>query len=103
MTIPPMALAMVQQEHTDENWINAWAAGRDQTVAGPLGIDLIAISKDACTLRMPITNAARQPFGLLHGGVSMVLAETAASMHARSEEATSELQSRGQLVWRLCC
>src|SRR5690625_489234 len=29
-----------------------------------------------------ITNAARQPFGLLHGGVSMVLAETAASMHA---------------------
>lgn len=82
MTIPPMALAMVQKEHTEENWINAWAAGREQTVAGPLGIDLIAISKDACTLRMPITNAARQPFGLLHGGVSMVLAETAASMHA---------------------
>jgi 1,4-dihydroxy-2-naphthoyl-CoA hydrolase len=31
---------------------------------------------------MPITDKARQPYGLLHGGISMVLAETAASMHA---------------------
>ena len=31
---------------------------------------------------MPITDAARQPMGLLHGGISMLLAETAASMHA---------------------
>jgi uncharacterized protein (TIGR00369 family) len=29
---------------------------------------------------MPITDAARQPFGLLHGGVSVVLAESCASV-----------------------
>ena len=34
------------------------------------------------TLRMPITNATRQPFGLLHGGMSLLLAESAASMHS---------------------
>jgi 1,4-dihydroxy-2-naphthoyl-CoA hydrolase len=31
---------------------------------------------------MVIGPAARQPFGLLHGGVSLLLAETAASFHA---------------------
>lgn len=82
MSTPPMAKAMISLEHTEENWIRAWDAGRSSTVAGPLGIDLIAMSKNECTLRMKITDAARQPFGLLHGGVSMVLAETAASMHA---------------------
>lgn len=82
MSIPPMAKAMIRLEHTEENWIQAWEAGRSSTVAGALGIDLVSMSKDECTLRMKITDAARQPFGLLHGGVSMVLAETAASMHA---------------------
>jgi len=33
-------------------------------------------------LSMPISDASRQPYGLLHGGVSMVLAETASSYHA---------------------
>jgi 1,4-dihydroxy-2-naphthoyl-CoA hydrolase len=31
---------------------------------------------------MPMADRARQPLGLLHGGISMVLAETAASIHA---------------------
>lgn len=82
MTIPAMAAAMIRLEHTEENWFKAWEAGRSSTVAGALGIDLVEISKEGCTLRMEITDAARQPFGLLHGGVNMVLAETAASMHA---------------------
>src|SRR5690554_4581179 len=75
-------MSIIGKEHTKENWLQAWEAGRDTTVAGPLSIDLIDITENTCELRMPITNAARQPFGLLHGGVSMVLAETAASMHA---------------------
>jgi 1,4-dihydroxy-2-naphthoyl-CoA hydrolase len=37
---------------------------------------------DSIILSMPISDATRQPFGLLHGGVNMVLAETAASFHA---------------------
>ncbi len=47
-----------------------------------LGIELVEIDDDHITLTMPITNAARQPMGMLHGGISMVLAESAASIHA---------------------
>lgn len=47
-----------------------------------MGIQVVAIDDEQVELRMPITPAARQPFGLLHGGVNMLLAETAASMHA---------------------
>lgn len=82
MAIPPMAAAMIGAEDSLENWLKAWAETRDSTVAGPLQIDLIDVGADHIELRMPITPAARQPFGLLHGGVSMVLAETCASMHA---------------------
>lgn len=59
-----------------------YLARRDATVAGALDIDLVDIDADTVTLRMPIRDAARQPMGLLHGGVSMVLAESAASLHA---------------------
>ncbi len=52
------------------------------TVVGALGIEFRECSEQGITLAMPITDASRQPMGLLHGGVSMVLAETAASLHS---------------------
>lgn len=57
-------------------------AGRRNTVLEALDIKILEFSEDMIVLSMPITDATRQPFGLLHGGVSMVLAETAASYHA---------------------
>jgi 1,4-dihydroxy-2-naphthoyl-CoA hydrolase len=48
----------------------------------PLGIELTDIGDDHIELVMPITDAARQPLGMLHGGVSMVLVESAGSIHA---------------------
>jgi 1,4-dihydroxy-2-naphthoyl-CoA hydrolase len=63
-------------------WFDFFEASRARTVAGPLDISLVDIDESTIELRMPITDACRQPMGLLHGGVSMVLAETAASMHA---------------------
>jgi uncharacterized protein (TIGR00369 family) len=65
-----------------EAFVAGYAASRSRTVAGALGIDLVDIDPDTVTLRMTISDASRQPFGLLHGGVSMVLAESAASLHA---------------------
>jgi uncharacterized protein (TIGR00369 family) len=65
-----------------EAWRAAFDASRDQTVAGALGIQFVDVADDYLVLEMPITDASRQPMGLLHGGVSMVLAETAASFHA---------------------
>ena len=59
-----------------------WEQTCAHTAQGPLQIELVDIDEETITLRMPITDAARQPAGLLHGGVTMVLVETAGSMHA---------------------
>ena len=52
------------------------------TALEPLGVTVLSVSEKSLNLRMPITNASRQPFGLLHGGISLLLAESAASMHS---------------------
>jgi 1,4-dihydroxy-2-naphthoyl-CoA hydrolase len=52
------------------------------TALEPLGAEVVSVDEKGLTLRIPITNATRQPFGLLHGGISLLLAESAASMHS---------------------
>lgn len=49
-------------------------------VADLLGIEIDAASPDRVTATMQVTPDHHQPFGLLHGGVSVVLAESAASV-----------------------
>lgn len=44
-----------------------------------LGIEITAISEDFLQGTMPVDHRTRQPFGLLHGGASVVLAETLGS------------------------
>lgn len=78
----PFVEALLGQEHTEASWREAFAASAPHTAMGPLGIELVSVDADHLCLAMPITPAARQPFGLLHGGVSILLAETAASFHA---------------------
>src|ERR1700730_12756328 len=53
-----------------------------KTAPEALGVEIISADKESLVLRMPMSDRARQPLGLLHGGISMVLAETAASLHA---------------------
>jgi uncharacterized protein (TIGR00369 family) len=45
-----------------------------------LDIDVVEYSKDRVVLSMPVGPAVHQPYGILHGGVSALLAESAASM-----------------------
>jgi 1,4-dihydroxy-2-naphthoyl-CoA hydrolase len=52
------------------------------TAPEALGVEIISADAEGILLRMPMSDRARQPSGLLHGGISMVLAETAASIHA---------------------
>jgi uncharacterized protein (TIGR00369 family) len=52
------------------------------TAVEALGIEIVSVDSEHILLRMPMADRARQPLGLLHGGISMVLAESAASMHA---------------------
>jgi uncharacterized protein (TIGR00369 family) len=47
-----------------------------------LGIEFTEIGDDFIRGRVPVDHRTVQPFGLLHGGVSVVLAETLGSMAA---------------------
>lgn len=45
-----------------------------------LGIEFLEIGEDFVTARMPVDYRTRQPFGVLHGGASVALAETLGSV-----------------------
>ena len=49
------------------------------TIMETLGIEIIEFSQARVTAAMPVTPKTHQPFGVMHGGVSVVLAETVAS------------------------
>ena len=51
----------------------------EHTVGGLLGIETVEASPERVVLRLPVTWRTHQPFGILHGGVSALLAESAAS------------------------
>lgn len=51
-------------------------------LADALGIDILELTPDRVTATMPVDRRTHQPFGLLHGGASVALAETAASLGA---------------------
>jgi uncharacterized protein (TIGR00369 family) len=54
----------------------------DQTVLKTLGIKIESAEADRVVLSMPVEERVHQYTGLLHGGVSVVLAETAAAIGA---------------------
>ena len=45
-----------------------------------LGIEFLELGDDYLTARMPVDERTRQPYGLLHGGASCVLAESLGSV-----------------------
>jgi 1,4-dihydroxy-2-naphthoyl-CoA hydrolase len=49
------------------------------SMVGHLGIELISIADDVIVGRMPVDARTHQPFGILHGGASVVLAESLGS------------------------
>ncbi|MEH3046553.1 hotdog fold thioesterase [Sphingomonas adhaesiva] len=52
------------------------------SMAGFLGIEFVAAGDDWVTARMPVNERTKQPYGRLHGGASVALAETVASVAA---------------------
>ena len=57
-------------------------AGRAGTILEHIGVEFTQIGDDFVRGIMPVDGRTRQPFGLLHGGASVVLAETLGSMGA---------------------
>src|SRR2546423_14897310 len=51
-------------------------------LADALGIDVVELSATRVVATMPVDQRTRQPFGILHGGASLALAETVASLGA---------------------
>jgi 1,4-dihydroxy-2-naphthoyl-CoA hydrolase len=52
------------------------------TAVAALGIEFLEVGDDFITARVPVDKRTKQPYGLLHGGVSVVLAETLGSCGA---------------------
>jgi 1,4-dihydroxy-2-naphthoyl-CoA hydrolase len=52
------------------------------TIIETLDIKMVEVGADRVVCTMPVGPKTRQPFGMLHGGASLVLAETAASIGA---------------------
>ncbi|SFB12929.1 MULTISPECIES: hotdog fold thioesterase [unclassified Bacillus (in: firmicutes)] len=52
------------------------------TMIEALGIEITVLEKGKVVATMPVDSRTRQPFGVLHGGASVALAETVASVGA---------------------
>lgn len=52
------------------------------TMSEHIGIEWTEVGADYIKARMPVDNRTRQPYGLLHGGASVALAETLGSVAA---------------------
>ena len=60
------------------------------TLMDHLGIHYKNISKDSVELELTIEEQHKQPYGIMHGGISAVLAETAASLGANAQLDTTK-------------
>jgi 1,4-dihydroxy-2-naphthoyl-CoA hydrolase len=54
----------------------------NQGVHGLLGVEMLETTPERVVLRLPVDWRVHQPYGILHGGVSALLAESAASLGA---------------------
>jgi uncharacterized protein (TIGR00369 family) len=63
-------------------WLLQARAAHARTALGALGGEIVDVDEDQIIVRLPITEKLLQPYGILHGGISLFLIETAASSHA---------------------
>ncbi len=70
------------EEHTRERWLEHYEAICRGTALEAHEIRLIDIDDQQIVMEMEITNRDRQPYGLIHGGMHLLLGESAASLHA---------------------
>lgn len=57
-------------------------AGGNRGMATTLGVEMIELNPERVVATMRVDERTRQPFGILHGGASVALAETVASVAA---------------------
>ena len=62
--------------------VEVLTASHINTAVQRLGIEFLEVGDDFIRARVPVDSRTMQPYGLLHGGVSVVLAETLGSCGA---------------------
>ncbi len=68
---------MIWSKQYDLDKLNSMS---DNNMNTYLGIHFSAITENTLEATMPVTERTRQPYGILHGGASVVLAETVGSV-----------------------
>lgn len=66
----------IQKKQEILDYLNSW---RKESMATFLDIKFTDVSEDSLTATMPVQPKVHQPYGILHGGASCVLAETLGS------------------------
>jgi 1,4-dihydroxy-2-naphthoyl-CoA hydrolase len=69
----------IWKQHADLETLNAWS---QHTLMHTLDIRITEIGDDWLRGTMPVDDRTRQPYGILHGGASVALAETLGSTAA---------------------
>ena len=63
-----------------------------------LGIEIIEMTTERVVATMPVDERTHQPFGILHGGASIALAETVASLGAANRIDREKFVAVGQEI-----
>lgn len=94
--------AIVQEARINDVPIDALNAQSGSTLMGNLGIQYTFASKDRVEATMPVDHRTRQPFGILHGGATLALAETVAGLGSmiacQPDEAVVGMQVSGNHI-----
>ncbi len=69
----------IWKQNVDLGTVNAWSA---RTLMQALDIRITELGDDYLRGTMPVDDRTRQPYGILHGGASVALAETLGSTAA---------------------
>jgi 1,4-dihydroxy-2-naphthoyl-CoA hydrolase len=80
---------------TDDPW---WQGLGGKGLPGALGIEILELNDDRVVATMPVDARTHQPFGILHGGASVALAETVASLGATGRIDRAAFMAVGQEI-----
>ena len=94
--------AIVQEVRVADIPIDAMNQQAASTLMGNLGIQYTFASAERVEATMPVDHRTRQPFGILHGGATLALAETVAGLGSmiacQPDEAVVGMQVSGNHV-----
>ncbi len=99
VVIENMVLADIQPCDVSVEELNR---GSVNTLVGNLGIRYTLVSEGRVEATMPVNERTRQPFGVLHGGATLALAETVAGMGSlllcKPDEVVAGMQVNGNHI-----